>query len=94
MTQTNIIWNKEKRLQNIREHKVDFVDVDDTFFADPNSLWVPDNRHYEQRFVSVARNGLGTLLFVCYAYEENGDIALISARLADASEQKEYWKQL
>ncbi|WP_321954311.1 BrnT family toxin [Paraburkholderia bannensis] len=93
MTQTNIVWNEDKRLRNIRDHDVDFVDVDDTFFMDYYALTLPDNRHSEQRFVTVAMNGVGAILFVCYAYEENGDIALISARRADASERTHYEAQ-
>jgi uncharacterized DUF497 family protein len=93
MTQTNIVWDDDKRLRNIRDHDVDFVDVDDTFFMDYYAMTLPDNRHHEARFVSVARNGRGTILFVCYAYEENGDIALISARRADASERAKYEEQ-
>jgi uncharacterized DUF497 family protein len=90
MTQTNIVWDEVKRLKNIRDHEVDFVDIDDTFFMDYYALTLADNRHSEPRFVTVARNGVGAILFVCYAYEKNGDIALISARRADASERRQY----
>jgi uncharacterized protein len=90
MTQTNIVWDEVKRLKNIRDHEVDFVDIDDAFFMDYYALTLADNRHSEPRFVTVARNGVGVILFVCYAYENNGDIALISARRADASERRQY----
>ncbi|MBN3858420.1 BrnT family toxin [Paraburkholderia sp. Ac-20340] len=90
MAQTNIVWDANKRLQNIKDHDVDFVDIDDTFFMDYDAITVPDRRHDEPRWVSIATNGFGAILFVCYAYEENGDIALISARHVDASERKAY----
>ncbi|WP_321781691.1 BrnT family toxin [Paraburkholderia sp. J94] len=92
MTQTCIVWDEAKRLKNLADHGVDFVDVDDTFFMDDRAITLEDKDHHEQRFVSVAMNGFGSILFVCYAYEPNGDIGLIHAREADAKQKKQYSK--
>ncbi|MBU9597929.1 BrnT family toxin [Burkholderia multivorans] len=77
-------------MSNLAKHGVDFVEVDDTFWSDPMALTVEDPDHYEQRFVSIAANGLGAILVVVYSYPDEETIRVISARRAGPLERRQY----
>jgi uncharacterized DUF497 family protein len=61
-----------------------------TVLDDPLALSIADDRHEEQRFVTLGRDITVRLLVVVYAYDESGDIRLISARRATRVERKDY----
>ncbi|MGZ7176031.1 BrnT family toxin [Burkholderia gladioli] len=85
-----IVWDPNKQRLNLAKHKVDFVDIDEEFFNDPNGLVIPDNDHDEQRFVRLAVNSVGDMFLAVYAYDVNGDTRLISARKPSSKERKAY----
>jgi uncharacterized DUF497 family protein len=86
----NTTWDPTKRTSNLAKHRVDFVDVDDTYWSDPMALTVEDSDHYEQRFVSIAANAFGAILVVVYSYPDEETIRVISARRAEPLERKQY----
>jgi uncharacterized DUF497 family protein len=86
----DITFDPAKRLTNIQKHHVDFLDVDDVFFADDYALTREDFDHHEQRYVSVATNGLGQVLVVVYTCPDATTIRLISARRVEPAERRQY----
>jgi uncharacterized DUF497 family protein len=54
------------------------------------AITIEDTRHGEQRFVTVGSDILGRVLVVVYAYSEEEEIRLISARRAMAKERRIY----
>lgn len=86
----DITFDPAKRLANIQKHGVDFLDIDDVFFADYYALTREDSDHHERRFVSVAANGLGQVLVVVYTYPDATTIRLISARRVEPIERRQY----
>jgi uncharacterized DUF497 family protein len=59
-------------------------------FDDPMAVTIEDNRHGEQRFVTVGADILGRVLVVVYAYSGEEEIRLISARKATPKERRIY----
>jgi hypothetical protein len=59
-------------------------------FYDPYAITIEDRDHKERRFVTIAMDGFGRLLVVCYAYRGETTIRLISARKAESRERKIY----
>ncbi|NJK65544.1 MAG: BrnT family toxin [Microcoleus sp. SU_5_3] len=85
-------WDETKRITNLRNHGIDFVDVRAVF--DGDTLTVEDDRYSygEQRFVAF---GLleGRVVAVVYT-ERASRIRVISARKATKYEQRIYFEQL
>lgn len=84
-------WNENKRRSNYLKHKVDFADAVGVLF-DQQAITIEDVRHDEQRFVSLGLDHLGILTVVTYTYRKPNSIRLISARKAEKSEYRSYWK--
>lgn len=84
-----VVWDPLKSVSNLKKHGVRFSDAA-TVLDDPLALTVPDNRHDEPRFVTLGCDIVARLLVVVYAYDEVGDIRLISARRATRAERKDY----
>lgn len=81
-------WDQRKASSNLRKHGVDFADAA-TVFEDERALTIEDDRHGEDRFVTLALDAQGRLLAV--AYTLRGDrIRIISARKATRSELSHY----
>ena len=74
---------------NIRKHGVDLADVEGVFY-DPAAITIEDRDHGEQRFVTLGMDGSGRLLVVCYAYQDEATIRVISARKAQPHECDDY----
>ena len=83
-------WDPVKADQNVRKHGVTFAEAA-TAFADPLSAIVPDLRHSasEQRYILFGRSEHGRLLAVMHT-ERGTVVRIISARLADRRERREY----
>lgn len=86
-------WDPRKARKNLRDHHVGFEEAA-TAFDDALSLTVPDPDHSvgEERFVLLGRTTRGRLVVVAFT-ERDADIPsvrLISARLADRGERREY----
>jgi uncharacterized protein len=54
------------------------------------AVTLEDSRHGEQRFVTVGSDLLGRIPVVVYAYPEEEEIRLISARKATPKERRVY----
>lgn len=84
-----VVWDSAKSGSNVSKHGVRFSDAA-TALDDPMALTICDDRHSEQRFVTVATDILGRLIVVVYTYAEEGNVRLISARKATRSERSDY----
>lgn len=85
----NIVWDIKKAAANIRNHGIEFSHAA-TVLNDPMAVTIEDTRHGEQRFVTIGSDLLGRLLVVVYAYSEEEEIRLISARRATPRERRIY----
>lgn len=84
-------WTSGKAARNRFKHGVDFADAV-IALEDENALTIEDYGHSEQRFKSL---GLGpglNVLLVVYAYVGEDGIRIISARRADQSEIRQYFR--
>jgi uncharacterized DUF497 family protein len=84
-----IVWDTKKATLNIRNHGIEFSHAA-TVFDDPMAVTIEDERHGEQRFVTVGADILGRILVVVYAYSDEEEIRLISARKATPKERRFY----
>ena len=76
-------WDKNKAALNLQKHGIEFADAVAVFSGDL-TITIPDNRFDEDRFVAIAR--ILVVVFTC----RGEDIRLISARLAERRERKQY----
>jgi uncharacterized DUF497 family protein len=88
-----VIWDPQKSTSNLKKHGIRFSDAA-TVLDDQLALTVTDDRHDEQRFVTLGCDIVARLLVVVYAYDEAGDIRLISARRATRAERKDYESEI
>ena len=85
-------WDARKSAANLRKHGVSFEEAR-SVFLDENALLRPDESHSdeEDRFLLLGLSGRLRALVVCHCYrQENEVIRLISARKANADEQRQY----
>ncbi|MEZ4732194.1 MAG: BrnT family toxin [Caldilineaceae bacterium] len=85
-----ITWNRQKARSNRRKHGVTFEEAASVFY-DPLSLTVDDPLHSndEDRFIIIGISTQRRILVV--AHTDEGDvIKIISARLAESHERKQY----
>jgi uncharacterized DUF497 family protein len=83
-------WDDDKARANVKKHKVSF-DEARTALSDPLEMTIydPDHSADEDRFISMGLSEQGRVLVV--SYTERGDrIRIISARLANKHERKQY----
>lgn len=83
-------WDENKRLINIRKHRIDFVGCEAIF--DGYTVVMEDNRspYYERRFITI---GLLEEHIVVVAHTETENvIEIISIRKAKRHEQKVYFQ--
>jgi len=83
-------WHPKKAEANLKKHKVSFAEAK-TVFGDPKVLVVPDLVHSvgEERSLAIGRSDNGRLLIVCMTEREDR-LRIISARLAERWERREY----
>jgi len=88
-----ILWDRAKARQNVAKHGVRFADAA-LVLDDPYAITIADEESEpaEQRWVTLGADAQGRILVVVYAYRGE-DIRLISARLAEPRERKEYEAQ-
>ena len=87
-------WDERKNAKNTKKHGVSFEEAR-TVFLDENALrfYDPDHSESEDRFIMLGMSYKLRVLVVCHCYIENDTIIrLISARKADKSESKDYWR--
>jgi uncharacterized protein len=83
-------WDPAKAQANLRKHRMPFL-VACEAFKDGNRLERPDfsSDYGEERWIVLGRVAR-TILFVVFT-QRGERIRLISARRADANEQRTYW---
>lgn len=83
-------WDLEKARTNAQKHRVTFEEAMSAF-RDPLSLTASDTSHsdWEDRLVLLGLSDRNRLLVVVYVERED-TLRLISARVADAHERREY----
>jgi hypothetical protein len=81
-------WDKNKAASNLQKHGIEFADAV-AVFSDDLAITIPDNRFDEDRFVAIGMDAFGRILVVVFTCRGE-DIRLISARLAERRERKQY----
>jgi uncharacterized DUF497 family protein len=81
-------WDKNKAASNLQKHGIEFADAV-AVFSDDLAITIPDNRFDEDRFVTIGMDAFGRILVVVFTWRGE-DIRLISARLAERRERKQY----
>ncbi|MBL1277958.1 MAG: BrnT family toxin [Ectothiorhodospiraceae bacterium] len=92
----DIEWDPRKAAENLRKHGVDFADAV-VVLEDENALTIEDIEgidHDEQRFKSLGMGPSVNILYVIHTYREDDRVRIISARKADRSEAKQYYRGL
>src|SRR4051812_36021793 len=86
-------WDAAKARRNLRKHRVGFEEAA-TAFDDELSLTIADPGHSigEERFLLLGQTSRGRLVVVAFAEPrvEIEIIRIISARLADRGERRDY----
>jgi uncharacterized protein len=84
-------WNPDKVNSNQAKHGINFADAI-AVFEDDFAITIEDQRHDEERFITIGMDAMGQILVVVYTWRGN-EIRLISARKADRSERQQYLKK-
>jgi uncharacterized DUF497 family protein len=86
-------WDPNKAVLNLRKHGIDFADAV-IALEDENALTIEDKFHSEQRFKTLGLGPNLNVLLVVHAEADEDTIRIISARKADQSETKQYFRGL
>ena len=81
-------WDKTKATSNLKKHGIEFADAV-SVFSDELAITIPENRFDEERFVTIGMDAFGRILVIVFTWRSE-DIRLISARLAERRERKQY----
>lgn len=81
-------WDRSKARSNMLKHGVAFADAA-AVFEDPRALSMRDDRHDEERWVTIGMDPLARLLVAVYTWR-GSRVRLISARVATAWEVRQY----
>lgn len=81
-------WDKNKATSNLQKHGIEFADAV-SVFSDELAITIPENRFDEERFVTIGMDAFGRILVIVFTWRSE-DIRLISARLAERRERKQY----
>ena len=84
------VWSLRKAAVNERKHGVGFPEAT-TVFDDDLSITIPDPDHSEgeERFLLLGMSSRHRLLVVAHV-EQRESVRIISARLADRRERRDY----
>ena len=85
-------WDKDKAVQNLRKHGVDFADAV-IALEDDRALTIEDMSRNEQRFKTLGMGDNLKLLLVIHAELREKYIRIISARKATKRETKQYYEK-
>ena len=81
-------WDKNKAASNLQKHGIEFADAI-SVFSDVLAITIPENRFDEERFVTIGMDAFGRILVIVFTWRSE-EIRLISARLAERRERKQY----
>ena len=88
-------WDPKKARSNARKHGVSFEEAQ-TVFSDENGLLLddPDHSEREARYLLLGLSSSLRILVVSHTLRDADTIRIISAREADASENRQYLERL
>ena len=95
MRRLTFVWDEKKDRANQRKHRISFAEAR-TVFYDENAREYsdPDHSESEERFILLGISCRLRVLVVCHCYRESESvIRIISARMAQRSEEETYWSQ-
>ena len=81
-------WDKNKAASNLQKHGIEFADAV-SVFSDELAITIPNNRFDEERFVTIGTDVFGRISVIVFTWRSE-EIRLISARLAERRERKQY----
>ena len=81
-------WDKIKATSNLQKHGIEFADAV-SVFSDELAITIPENRFDEERFVTIGTDVFGRISVIVFTWRSE-EIRLISARLAERRERKQY----
>jgi uncharacterized protein len=81
-------WDPNKASLNLQKHGIDFADAV-SVLEDDRAITIEDQRHDEERFITIGMDAMARILLVVYTWRGN-QIRLISARRADRIETQQY----
>ncbi len=81
-------WDPKKAQQNLRKHRVEFLDAV-VVFDDDRAITLPDVHPAEERYLTFGMDAQGRILAVSYAVR-GSTIRIISARNATPRERAQY----
>jgi len=87
----SFVWDSEKASSNESKHGISF-DRAIRVFSDPLASYDDAGVPEEERLSITGRDSFGKLLFVVHLSREERRIRIISARLADPREVRDYEK--
>lgn len=84
-------WDRRKAAKNVTKHDGVTFEEATTVFRDPLAYIFDDDRHADEEYreLIIGYSYRKRLLIISFA-EQEGVIRIISARKADADEQKDY----
>ena len=88
-------WHAAKNRSNVDKHGISFEEAR-TAFYDENArvFFDPDHSEDEDRFILLGLSVRLRALVVCHCFRESGSVVrIISARRADRTEEREYWRR-
>lgn len=88
-------WDATKEKANRRKHEISFEEAQTVFFDEHAiAFFDPDHSEDEDRFVLLGMSFKLRLVVVCHCFRESETVVrLFSARPADKSEEREYWRR-
>jgi uncharacterized DUF497 family protein len=84
----DVEWDPVKAVTNRHRHDVDFADAV-AALEDPYALSRPDAHPSEAHMITIGRDTLARLIVIAWTWNE-GNVRLISARLATPRERRQY----
>lgn len=86
------LWDPSKQRSNLKKHGIEFADAA-LALEDENALTVIDEEsHGELRFLTLCIGPSPNVLMVVHTEEIEGSITIISARLAEPPERRQYYE--
>lgn len=88
-------WDATKEKANLRKHGISFEEAQTVFFDEHAvEFFDPDHSEDEDRFILLGLSFKLRLVVVCHCFRESETVVrLFSARPADKSEEREYWRR-
>jgi uncharacterized DUF497 family protein len=84
-----ITWDEPKRLANLEKHRLDFADLNETFF---DTALVLPSHNSTKRWVAIGVNIRGVIVVVFARLGREG-VSIVSMRPASRNERKLYAEQ-